>query len=220
VPGLAGAQQFLGYQNLDVFLSRIVPTFSGAQQVLLAGSSAGGFGILLNADHVARWFAPTPITLLSDSGPPMSNSVVAPCLEQTWNDLWGFEASVLHDCAGDCPDTGDYMIDDLFHFFWRYPSLRGGLISSSQDSTINFFFSFGAGNCAGGSIAATDFTAGLLDFRAQVQQGGLPFGTYYLPDTRHIWLMSDDGFAASVSGVPLKQWVAGLLGGATDHVGP
>ncbi len=55
-----GPQQFLGYSNLDAFLSRIVPTFAGARQVLFAGSSADGFGVLLNADHVARWFCPRP----------------------------------------------------------------------------------------------------------------------------------------------------------------
>jgi hypothetical protein len=139
-----GPQQFLGYSNLDAFLSRVVPTFAGAQQVLLAGSSAGGFGVLLNADHVARWFAPIPITVLSDSGPAMPNSVVAPCLEQAWHDTWGFGGGVMLDCGADCPSPSDYMIDHVLHFGWRYPSYRGGLIASAQDSTISWFFSFGA----------------------------------------------------------------------------
>jgi hypothetical protein len=32
--------------------------------------------------------------------------------------------------------------------------------------------------------------------------------------------MSDSGFATGVNGVPLKQWVGDLLGGAVSHVGP
>jgi hypothetical protein len=219
--GVDGPQQFVGYKNLDVFLARVVPTFPDASQVLFVGSSAGGFGVLLNADHAARWFAPIPVTVLSDSGPPMTAAVAEPCLQQRWNDLWGFRNAVLGDCAGDCPLANDYMIDDLFHFVWRYPSYRIALISSIQDATIDFFFSYGYMNCAGGTIPPANYEAGLLDLRSELQQAGqTSFSTYYIPDTRHIWLMTDAGFATSVGGVPLKQWVGNLLGGASVSVGP
>ncbi|HXJ19224.1 MAG TPA: pectin acetylesterase-family hydrolase [Polyangia bacterium] len=216
-----GPQQFMGYTNLDAFLSRVVPTFAGARQVLFAGSSAGGFGVLLNADHVAQWFAPIPVTLLSDSGPPMPNSVVQPCLEQTWHDTWGFSQGVMLDCGADCPSTSDYMIDNVLHFGWRYPSYRGGLISSTRDSTIDWFFSFGSDGCQGGAtIPPADFQAGLLAVRGQFRVQGTAFGTYYISDTNHIWLMSDEHFNASVNGVTLKQWVADLLAGSVSDVGP
>jgi hypothetical protein len=215
-----GPQQFFGYRNLDAFLSRIVPTFAGARQVLLAGSSAGGFGVLLNADHVARWFAPVPVTVVSDSGPPMPSSVVGACLEQTWHDLWGFDQGPMPDCAGDCPSSSDYMIDFVLHFGWRYPSYRAGLISSNHDGNISLFFGFGQKGCAGGTVAPADYQAGLMSVRGQVQAQGTPFGTYYIPSTQHIWLMSDTGFATSVNGVPLKQWLAELLAGTVTHVGP
>ncbi len=213
-------QQFRGYSNLDAFLSRIVPTFAGARQVLFAGSSAGGFGVLLNADHVARWFAPVPITVLSDSGPPMPSSLVGACLEQTWHDLWGFDRGPMLDCGADCPSSSDYMIDFPLHFGWRYPSYRSGLISSSQDATISVFLGFGQNGCAGAMLTPAQFQAGLMSFRGQIQAQGTPFGTYYIPDTQHIWLMSDSGFGRSVNGVPLKQWLADLLAGSISHVGP
>jgi hypothetical protein len=223
VDGVAGTQQFVGYKNLDVFFARVVPTFSGAKQVLFTGSSAGGFGVLLNADHAARWFAPIPVTVLSDSGPPMPAAVVEPCLQQKWNDLWGFQRAVLGDCAGDCPYTNDYMIDDLFHFVYRYPSYRIALISSMQDATDDLFFSFGYLNCTSTSttIPADVYEAGLLDLRNELQQAGEgSFSTYYIPGADHIYLMSDTAFATSVGGVPLKQWVGNLLGGASVSVGP
>jgi len=217
-----GPQQFVGYKNLDVFLARVVPTFSDAKRVLFAGSSAGGFGVLLNADHAARWFAPIPVTVLSDSGPPMPAAVVEPCLQQKWNDLWGFQRSVLADCAGDCPSANDYMIDDLFHFVWRYPDYRIALISSTQDAIDDLFFSFGYMNCtADTTIPGAIYEAGLVDLRNELQQAGQgSFSTYYIPGTGHIWLMTDAGFATSVGGVPLKRWVGDLLGGASVSVGP
>jgi hypothetical protein len=69
-------------------------------------------------------------------------------------------------------------------------------------------------------IPPADYQEGLLTFRRHVQEQGTPFGTFFIPGTRHIWLMSDSGFAASVNGVTLKQWLANLLAGSVDHVGP
>jgi hypothetical protein len=217
-----GAQQFLGYRNLDAILARVVPTFANAQQVLLVGSSAGGFGALLNADHVARWFAPIPVTVVSDSGPPMPNNVVAPCLEQLWDDQWGFADGVLPDCGADCPSTSDYMIDQVLHFGWRFPSYRSGIISSTQDETVRLFFSFGTNDCAGnGGISPDLFQAGLLATRDELRAEHAPVGTYFIGgSTRHIWLMSDDGYAATVGGVTLKSWLGDLLAGQVADVGP
>src|ERR1700683_4943900 len=38
----------VGFRNVSAFLSRIVPTFPAATHVVLAGSSAGGFGAIFN----------------------------------------------------------------------------------------------------------------------------------------------------------------------------
>jgi hypothetical protein len=219
-------QQFVGYRNLDVYLSRVVATFPDAQQVLFAGSSAGGFGVLLNADHVARWFAPIPITVISDSGPPLPNSTVPPCLEQRWFDLWGLDRGPMLDCGVDCPSSSDYMIDHVLHFGWRYPSYRGGLISSAADETIRNFISFGGNDCApthiGFDAVSPDvYQAGLIRFRDTMTAEHAPFGTFLLgSQTHHIWLMNDVSFAAAVGGTSIKQWVGALLAGNVSNVGP
>ena len=95
-----------------------------------------------------------------------------------------------------------------------------GLISSSQDANISLFFAFGRNGCQGAPIAPAEYQAGLLAFRRQLQVQGTPFGTYFIPGTRHIWTMSDSGFGASVGGVTLKRWLTDLLAGTVTHVGP
>lgn len=223
---MLGPQEFSGYHNLDVFLSRVVPTFSDAQQVLFAGSSAGGFGALLNADHVARWFAPVPITVISDSGPPMPTSAVAPCLEKRWLDTWGLDRGPMLDCGVDCPSSSDYMVDQVLHFGWRYPTYRAGLISSTGDETIRMFFSFGVNDCNPDRITAANvspeaYLAGLTSLRDTMTAEHASFGTFLLGgQTRHIWLMDDIPFAASVGGTSIKQWVGALLNGNVTNVGP
>jgi hypothetical protein len=151
----------------------------------------------------------------------MPSSVVAPCLQQSWNDTWGMAAGPLADCGADCPHGNDYMLDQAIHFGWRYPSYRSGLISSAQDATIGFFFSFGRANCTGGSLSPTDFQNGLLAFRARMQQEATPFATFYIGgESRHIWLMSDAMYATTVNGFSMKRWLADLLDGTIESVGP
>lgn len=228
VSGVTGTQEFVGYKNLDVFLRRLVPTFTRATQVLLAGSSAGGFGALMNAHHVARAFAGIPVTVLDDSGPGMPSTVVPACLQQRWRTLWGLDQTVLADCGGDCPNANEYMLDLALHYAKAYPQAHAGLISSTQDATISLFFGFGASNCAAiipTPVSGTSYTNGLTSFRASVDAAGASLATYYISSptsdaTHHIWLMGSTYYAKSVGGTDLRSWVGSLLAGTAQHVGP
>ena len=61
---------FWGANDLDLFLARVVPTFPGATHVWLYGTSAGGYGTILNFDRVARAFG-VRVDIIDDSGPPI-----------------------------------------------------------------------------------------------------------------------------------------------------
>jgi hypothetical protein len=222
-----GAQQFVGYKNLDAFLRRLVPTFPQATQVLLTGSSAGGFGSLMNAHHVARAFGSVPVTVLDDSGPAMPSSVVPTCLQQQWRTLWGLDSTVLADCGSDCPNASEYMEDLALHYSKAYPQAHAGLISSTQDATIRLFFGFGLSDCTAvfGLVSSTNYANGLTAFRTSVDEAGAKLATYYISSptldaTHHIWLMDSTYYAKSVGGTDLRAWVGALLAGTAQHVGP
>ena len=82
-PGpLTGPQDYTGYPNLKLYLSRILATVPDATDELLTGSSAGGFGSGLTADLVARnapatvqrfTILPGPMTSPLRSIPPPSS---------------------------------------------------------------------------------------------------------------------------------------------------
>ncbi|HTQ46108.1 MAG TPA: pectin acetylesterase-family hydrolase, partial [Polyangiaceae bacterium] len=58
----------VGYANMTAYLSRIVPTFPGMQRVVLAGSSAGGYGALFNWWQTQQAFGSVRVDLIDDSG--------------------------------------------------------------------------------------------------------------------------------------------------------
>src|SRR5262245_18435468 len=61
-----------GFANLRAILNRVGPTFCASDHVVLAGSSAGGFGAVLTYHLVKQTFANVRVDLVDDSGPPMS----------------------------------------------------------------------------------------------------------------------------------------------------
>jgi hypothetical protein len=231
VPGVSGAQQFVGYTNVAAFLSHIVPTFPGVTQVLLTGVSAGGFGAAANYPQAARAFAPVPVTLLDDSGPSMQDPYVPRCLQQQWVTLWGFDKTVLADCGSDCTDPTNFSVDAAKHVAKAFPSAKLGLVEATADSVITFFFGFGANNCSSSGIPTAlseqTFTAGLTDLRMALS--AYPnYGSYVFKGTRHTSLTTQSAFdtqtagmAADGGGVLLKDWIVDLVvNGKVSNVGP
>jgi hypothetical protein len=216
-------QQFRGYRNITLALDRLVPTFSDAEQVLLTGISAGGFGAAANVEQVQRAFWFTEVVLVDDSGPPMDSEVVAPCLQDQWRELWGFDDTILADCGTDCPTSDDYVLDLAGHIVQRYPDRFGGLFSNTGDFVIRLFYGYGNNDCNPGlldTVSTADFEAGLQRFRTYISDETSNFGTYYLDGAGHTCLGGVCFYNTDVDGQPLTDWVADLLDGVATHVGP
>src|SRR5262249_46380430 len=244
-PGsLTGPQHYSGYTNLALYLSRILATVPGVTDELLVGSSAGGFGAGLTADLVARNVPATVerFTMLDDSGPPLSNQIIVPCLQDQWRKVWGFDSTVLKDCGAACPTSNDYVHDWMTFLMKKYAKgplaskFMGGLISWTGDAIISTYFGFGGNDCTATvpvPIGAAQFEAGLLEFRSEVQAETDLFGTYYAAGTAHTFLMTDSAglmqgtgllgglYDTEVNGVRLVDWISDLLSHEqAAHVGP
>jgi hypothetical protein len=221
VEDVNGVQIYNGYNNVEQFLGRIVPTFADAPHVLVTGVSAGGFGAGFNYHRIARSF-PGKVTLLDDSGPPMRDEYLAPCLQATWRAVWGLDSTIPGNCP-DCsgPDGGG--ISELIRFIGaRHPEQRMGLISSEFDRTIGTFFSFGVDECAGlGAIySAARFRDGLYDLRDEVLVPTGNWGSYFIPGIEHTWIGHSSYYSTEVDGVRLVDWLDDLLAGEVAHVSP
>ncbi|WAS93493.1 pectin acetylesterase-family hydrolase [Nannocystis punicea] len=220
IDGVLGAQQFVGYRNVAAYLERIVPTFADAGHVLVTGSSAGGFGAALNYDRIAGAFPASAVTLLDDSGPPMSDQYMPVCLQQLWRDLFNFDATLPADCA-DCFGVDGGGISNLATYLGeKWSEQRLALFSSEQDGVIRTFFGYGLDDCDGGSYSAKDFEAGLYELRDDILGEGGVWGSYFVPGTGHTILSSPAYYTTEVDGVPLTAWIEALLAGEASHVSP
>lgn len=210
VPGGPTNQMFVGYRNVGLDLQRLVPTFADATDVVVTGISAGGFGAAFNYDRVAQAFCNARVSLIDDSGPPMGDQWLAPCLQARWRELWNFDATIPKDCTACRGADGGGIVNYLPYLANKYPNADLGLISSNQDSVISLFFGFGANNCQGLSgtsagMSGTEFEAGLMDL-AQKYLGRPNLAAFVVPSVSHTWITALTFYSTSVDGMALPEW--------------
>jgi hypothetical protein len=154
VPNVDGAFQFVGKSNMQKFLGRIIPTFGDAPIAIIAGSSAGGIGALLNATYFADGFIDqghgTRVFVLDDAGPFFDDEFLEVCIQKRYRDLFALNDSLPSECV-DCfsPDGGHLVAGMLSYLTDKYPdNVLGGFVDSDQDEIMKFFFSEGQDNCS------------------------------------------------------------------------
>ncbi|HEY5944972.1 MAG TPA: pectin acetylesterase-family hydrolase, partial [Kofleriaceae bacterium] len=222
---LAGKMRhFNGYANFTAFLERWVPSFE-SDHVVLSGSSAGGFGAAVNFAQTQRAFGSTEVTLIDDSGPPMSADVFPPCLQALWRTTWGLDKTMLTECGADCSDPDKFIEDTFAHVRTTFPAMHGGLFSSTGDQTIRTFAGYG---WSGGynmckdipnAVTATVFTAGLTELRTEAMRTP-GFGTYYVSGSGHTILRGSGYYTTKIGETTVAGWVDSTIAGTTTHLGP
>ena len=217
-------QMFVGYRNVGLDLARVLPTFANATDVVVTGISAGGFGAAFNYDRIAQTFCAANVSLVDDSGPPMADAYLAPCLQKRWRDLWNLDATLPADCAACRGADGGGIVNYVDYLGHKYPKASLGLVSASQDAVISLFYGFGENECAGlngpsSPMSGAKFQAGLDDLRKNHAAGG-NLGMFVIPSVSHTWLTTPAFYVTETQGTPLDAWVGALLAGNVTVVGP
>ena len=240
VPSLPMAQKFVGYKNTLKIISRVVPTFrDSVDKVVVAGSSAGGFGASLNFSMIQDSFGDTPVLVVNDSGPPFDDEFMPPCMQTRWRETWGFNGSLPPDCT-ECQQADGAGLAKLADFLLRkHPVARISIISSMQDEVIRLFYSVGLANCMNYDTAdpvvvvlaqfdpnvffpGQQYTDGLNDLRSRYQDTG-QLATYYMAGvnlTFHQHLFRPRFYEAAAGGKTIAQFVSDFLDGTVEQVGP
>ncbi len=145
-------QRFVGYRNMQLITRAVSSYFKAANvtEVMLTGSSAGGFGTLVNYDQVKQAFGQdVEVIGLSDAGPlfddydPTTDGplVARDCSYNLVNNLWNTKFPDDYDTYVEDADWEVHNTAGLYSYYSRkYPDQQFGLISHLQDSTIRGFY--------------------------------------------------------------------------------
>ena len=228
--GAPQVQQFVGYANVQRYLQRVAPTFPKLSRVLLAGASAGGFGVVSTYSLVARAFASVPVDVIDDSGPPMEDPYLAACQQAEEAVLWGLGGTILADCGADCAGPATDLLDYTQHIVKAYPEAAFGLVSSTDDNTTTNELGFGHDNCTSFQpLSAGQFSAGLADIQSKLA-AFRNFGAFLFGGDAHTSLQNGafysrvaggvrDGGTGADGGVTLTDWTGKVAVGDSGECG-
>jgi len=184
-------QKMVGHNNINLALDALKTHFgTGLDELFLTGSSAGGYGTLINANQVIEAFPGVTATVLDDSGPVlMAQNVQPDCLDDLWQDI--FQINI----PSDFPDhtTGQYSTDlkSIYEYLSnKHPNVQFGLISALEDIVIREFYGYGTNNCAESTVVpaplpAANYKNALVHLRDSVFSRHTNKKTFYVKEASH-----------------------------------
>ncbi len=225
--GIRKKQKMLGYANVTAVLEELVGYFGEErfEEVFLTGTSAGGYGTLMNAGQVADYFVQSKLTVLNDSGPVLLNQDAQPdCLDEHWETT--FDLKVPDDYNDFI--TGDYgtNLKAIYEYLARkYPDVDFGLAVYTKDLVIREFYGYGDDDCEKlsgfpGPLDGDVFKDALFHVRENVLFDFDNWGSYYINGSSHTLNVFNKSFNnLEVDGHSFKDWVNDLREGNARHVG-
>jgi len=187
--GVAHQYHHTGYLNSLAFLKRIAATWPVVNRLVIAGSSAGGFGALLNYETYRRKIVALHYDLIDDSGPPLPNGALPATIESDIFKNWKL-ADVTNSLC-DCTKGFEPALATLVR---RYPADRISLLESEQDATMQWYF----------QVNATQFQTYLNQTANDVIASAPNARYFFVPGRTHMLLPAPALFADAH---PLLTWL-------------
>lgn len=227
-------QQFVGYTNLGLIYRDLDPALLHPSQVMLAGTSAGSFGTLINFQRTSEFFAQSRVFALADSGLPFRDAYLEPCLQKRWRQLFGLDKVLPKDCKECFHDDGGGLAEGLGNYLFkqRYPGrIFGGLVTSTQDQIMKLLFSAGLEQCQiDTSSEALAIAVGLGSYPKNRYPSGIAdvidnvlvreqSATYLIDSSRHQHIFRARYYEDNGVGMSIADWVAAWLAGDVRHLG-
>lgn len=203
-----GTQHFVGFFNYGLYLERLAPMFPSVKRIVMMGCSAGGYGVRTNLERTLAAFPGVPITVISDSAPPVGAPYNPSSLQALQRQLWNIQESILDPCGASCPNQDDYAMDSVSALAKRHPEVRFGVISYTTDSSLPSFW----------GITPSEFTEALWDSRGKMLAAH-PNIAYYVIDGVGHCVLGDAFSTTAVEGVKLTDWVASIIDGKIQQAG-
>ncbi len=185
-----------GHANFDLFMERVAATFPSPGRVVLAGSSAGGFGTMLNYPTVRAHWPNAQSYLIDDSGPALKGDAIPKDIRDAWYAQWRLD-QVLDPF---CPDCRSDLSAGYTALAAGFPQDRMSLVSFVKDTTIPFFFRDEATFSSDLNTLTTSVLAPLTNFRTFLVGDASPGGI-----SGHVLFLDPSG--VSSGGTTLTEWL-------------
>jgi hypothetical protein len=185
-----------GHANVLAYLKRLGSTFTAPSKVVISGSSAGGFGSMLNYVWF-RWYWPkAQMYLVDDSGPPLESGDIPDSFVSAWLPNWHLDQVLTQLCGMTCLNDFSLGVTALVQY---YPHDRLSLLSSLEDKTISGYF----------LMSATGFQNALLTMAKDRIAPTKNFSYFFVSGNTHTMLGNMNMFT-SVS-TTLPTWLTQMV---------
>jgi hypothetical protein len=193
-----------GEKNLEAVVEWMATALPRPSRVVVAGSSAGGFGALVAHRVVrARWpeatYPDLGVALVDDSGPTFVGSAIPDALRTAWWDAWNLASTV----APACPECQADLSALFTHASAEHPGDRLALLSTTADDTMRMFL---------GGMTGLEFEGALAALAGKLE--ALPAAnarTFRVAGTDHALLAAPTTYSAG--GTTLLDWLGPLATG-------
>jgi len=189
----------VGRRNVEALLPRLLATWPALARVVIAGSSAGGYGATLNYDLIRRAYPGAEVALVDDAGPLLEGDGIPAGHRAAWYANWHLGDVVDPLCGADCGNDLSLVYPALVA---KYPQDRMALLTSLQDQTIRTYFLI---------LLGIDFEQRL---RALVTDRLAPtatFRTFAIPGESHTLLGGINTITSG--GLTVEAWLGQMLTG-------
>jgi hypothetical protein len=186
-----------GLQNLSAAVTAMKARFPSPSRIVVAGSSAGGYGTFAGYAVTRLAYPDTPIVVFNDSGPGLQNLDAS---EDVQNRVanWNFEERIPESCT-ECSTQYSYLVDWALD---RDADARFAFYSYQQDGVISFFI----------DLSGAAYRQLLLDVTGDLlNRNPGRFARYFPQGTTHTVLLSQEFYTQAIGGVPLIDWTSDFL---------
>jgi hypothetical protein len=152
-----------GAHNVELVLSRLATTLPALDRVTMAGESAGGYGVTVNAFRARLAFPDARVDVLDDSG------ILVDADPEQWAQMM---ASWRPPLPADCPECLE-RVTNLIPYYERTmrPGERFAVLASREDETIRTYFNYSPDTMAMLVDAMAEDMATTTHHRAYVVNG-------------------------------------------------
>ncbi|MEZ5503460.1 MAG: pectin acetylesterase-family hydrolase [Halioglobus sp.] len=186
---------FRGLQNLSASLDVIVSNYPAPSRIVLAGNSAGGFGIHYALPLVRKLYPDVPIELINDSG----MGIRQPGSQERLNAYWNSDSFFPANCSACIGEDGNLTEYHKYQLA-EDENIRIGFISSTRDKTI----------VGQSGIDGDIFEAELLHAVAELEDAYPDrFRSLISYTDEHTYIIKQFDFP--VADTTVRQWVTNML---------